>query len=78
VCFVGFKREKYGGVMLHTLVTEEFTRNVQGFTSNDNDLLTVEGLLGNNRGESTQQVTLTVNHNSLFSNKEISVNDKET
>jgi hypothetical protein len=68
----------FGRVFVHTLVTEEFTGNVQGFTSNNNDLLTVEGLLGDDRGKSTQQVTLTVNHNSLFSNIEIQVNDKET
>jgi len=55
---------------IHTLVTEEFTRNVQGFTSDDDNLLTIEGLLGDDGSKTSEQVTLAINNNGLrsFSN----------
>jgi hypothetical protein len=37
----------------HTLVTEEFTRNVQSFASDNNNLLAIEGLLGNDGSKTT-------------------------
>jgi hypothetical protein len=51
---------------IHTLVTEEFTRNIQSFTSNNNNLLTVKSLLGDNGSKTTQQMALTINDDSLF------------
>lgn len=41
-------------------VSEELTGDVQGFTSHHGDLLAVQQLLGDNRGQTTQQVALSV------------------
>ena len=48
------------------LVTEEFTRDVQGFTSDDNNLLTVKGLLSDDGSKTTKQMTLRINDQCLF------------
>jgi hypothetical protein len=46
------------GVVLQ-LVAEELTRNVQSLTADNNNLLTVEELLGDNRGETAKKMALT-------------------
>lgn len=47
----------------HTLSTEEFARNVQGFGSNNDNLLAIEKLLCDGTGETTEQMSLAVNNN---------------
>jgi hypothetical protein len=49
-----------------TLVTEEGTRDVQLLAADNNNALTVEGLLGDNGGKATQKVALTVDDNHLI------------
>ena len=46
-----------------TLSTEEFARDVEGFGSDDNNLLAIEKLLCDGTGETTEQVSLAVNDN---------------
>lgn len=41
------------------LGAEEFTRNVQSLSANNNDLLTVKNLLSNDTGKTTEKVSLT-------------------
>lgn len=43
-----------------TLCAEELARDVKSLTSHDDDLLTVEELLGDGAGEATEQVALAV------------------
>jgi hypothetical protein len=45
-----------------TLCAEEFSRDVKGFASDDNDLLSIEELLGDNAGETTEKVSLAVDN----------------
>lgn len=45
-----------------TLGAEEFAGDVQGLSSNDDDLLTVEQLLGDDAGQATQEVSLAVDN----------------
>jgi len=47
----------------HTLSSEELAGDVEGFTSDDDNLLTVEKLLCDSAGQTTEQVTLAVNDN---------------
>lgn len=51
--------------LLHTLVTEEVTRDVQFFTTNNNDFLAFQQLFGNNGSQTAEQVTFTVNNDNL-------------
>ena len=48
-------------VVVLQLVSEEFTRNVQSFSSDNDNLLTVQYLLGNSGGQTTQQMILSYN-----------------
>jgi hypothetical protein len=43
-----------------TLRTEELSRDVEGLTADDNDLLTAKELLGDNRGESAKEMALAI------------------
>jgi hypothetical protein len=43
-----------------TLRTKELSRDVEGFASHNNDLLTVEQLLGDSAGQSTKEVALAI------------------
>lgn len=43
-----------------TLSTEELSRDVQGFAAHNNDLLSLEELLGNGRGEATEEMALAI------------------
>ena len=43
-----------------TLRTEELARDVEGFTSHDDDLLAVKQLLCNSAGQATKEVSLAV------------------
>lgn len=44
-----------------TLSAEEFAGDVEGLGADDDDLLAVEELLGNDRGQATEEVALAVN-----------------
>lgn len=44
-----------------TLRTEELSGDVQGLAADDNDLLAVEELLGDDASKTTQKVALAVN-----------------
>lgn len=44
-----------------TFCSEEFARDVQGFTSDDDNLLAIEQLFGDRACKTTEQVTLAVN-----------------
>ena len=46
----------------HTLSTEEFARDVEGFASYNDDLLAFEELLRDCAGKTTEQVSLAVNN----------------
>lgn len=46
-----------------TLSAEELARDVEGLAADDNDLLAVEELLGNDAGEAAQKVALAVDDN---------------
>lgn len=46
---------------MHTLSTEEFARDVEGFTSHNDNLLTVQKLLCDGAGEATKEMSLAVN-----------------
>jgi hypothetical protein len=48
-------------VGLRTFCAEELARDVQGFTSDDNDLLAIEELLGDDTGKTAQEMALAVN-----------------
>lgn len=58
---IATKIEKKPGRIEHTLRAEELAGDVEGFTSHDDDLLTVEQLLSNSAGQATQEVSLAVN-----------------
>lgn len=58
-------------VVVLQLVSEKLTRDVQGLASHDDNLLTVQQLLGNNRGQTTQQVALTVDDNNWFKSRHL-------
>lgn len=49
--------------MTHTLSAEEFARDVDGFASDDDNLLAVKELLGDGAGKATEEVALAVNDN---------------
>lgn len=44
----------------HTLRTEELSGDVEGFTSHNNDLLTLEELLGHRARKAAKEVTLAI------------------
>lgn len=43
-----------------TLRTEELARDVEGFTSHNDDLLAIQHLLGDGAGQATKKVSLAV------------------
>lgn len=43
-----------------TLCTEELSRDVEGLSSDDNDLLAFEKLLSNSTGQATKEMTLAI------------------
>jgi hypothetical protein len=45
-----------------TLRAEELSRDVEGFTSDNDDLLAFEELLSHGAGKATEQVTLAINN----------------
>lgn len=47
----------------HTLRTEELAGDVEGFAADNNDLLAVEELLGDNAGKPTKQMALAIDNN---------------
>ena len=47
-------------VDLRTLRTEELSRDVEGFASHNNDLLSVEELLSHGTGQTSKEVTLAI------------------
>ena len=49
-----------GKEMPRTLRAEEFARDVKGLATNDNDLLAVEQLLGDNAGQAAKQMALAI------------------
>jgi len=53
------------GVVLE-LRTEELSRDVEGLTADDNDLLTAKELLGDNRGESAKEMALAIDDDNLL------------
>ncbi|KAH3658858.1 hypothetical protein OGATHE_006584 [Ogataea polymorpha] len=53
-------------VVVLQFVSEEFTRDVESLTSHNDNLLAVEKLLGNSGGQSSQQVSFSVNDNNLL------------
>ena len=61
---------------IFTFVSIEASRNVDVFTSNDGDSLTLQDCLGNNCGESTQKVTTTINDNWLKKSTKTSRDEK--
>jgi hypothetical protein len=54
-----------------TLRAEELARDVEGFASNDDNLLAVEQLLGHDAGQATEKVSLAIDNN-LESENELS------
>ena len=54
-------RARPAGLGGHTLRAEELAGNVERLGADNNNLLAVEQLLGDNAGESTEEVTLAVN-----------------
>lgn len=46
--------------MQRTLSAEELSRDVEGLAANDNDLLSLEELLSNGRGETTEEMALAI------------------
>ena len=54
-----------------TLVTEEGTGDVQLLAADNDDALTGESLLSNNRGEATQEMAFTVDDNHLAKATEV-------
>lgn len=55
---------------VRTLRAEELARDVEGFTSHDDDLLAIQQLLGDSAGQATKEVSLAVNHDlSLVSDR---------
>jgi hypothetical protein len=59
-----------GGSGWHTLGTEEGPGNVQVLGTHNDDTLAIEDLLGDNGGQTTQEVTLTIDNNNLLYAKE--------
>lgn len=55
------KRNNLQDSMVRTLSAEELARDVEGFTSHDDDLLTSEQLLCHGAGQATKEVSLAVN-----------------
>jgi hypothetical protein len=55
----------------HTFSTEEFARDVEGLSSDDDDLLAVQKLLCNCAGETTEQVSLAVDDNDWLKGRHI-------
>ena len=53
-------------VVVLELVSEELTGDVEGLASDNDNLLAVEDLLGNNGSQTAQQVALSVNDNNRF------------
>lgn len=51
-----------------TLCAEELSGNVEGLAPDDNDLLSIEKLLGDDTGETTEKMTLAVNDDLKNSN----------
>lgn len=58
---------KHGIGFERTLRTEELAGDVEGLTSHNDDLLTVEQLLGDSAGQTTEEVSLAVDDD-LFPN----------
>lgn len=48
--------------MVHTLRAEELARDVQSLAADNDNLLAVEELLGNDAGQTAQQVALAIDH----------------
>ena len=48
--------------MIRTLRAEELARDVEGLAADDNDLLAVEELLGDDAGQAAKQVALAIDH----------------
>ena len=48
--------------MVRTLRAEELARDVEGLAADDNDLLAVEELLGDDAGQAAKQVALAIDH----------------
>ena len=46
-------------------VSEERSRNVDAFSSDNNNLLTAQELLGDVRGQTTKHMCLSIDHNNL-------------
>lgn len=57
--------------MVLELVAEKLSTDVEGFTTDDDNGLTVEELLGNCRGQATKKMALSVNHNSRLSGHDV-------
>lgn len=53
----------HGDERRRTLGAEELARDVEGLAADNNDLLAVEELLGDNAGKTAQQVALAVDDN---------------
>lgn len=49
--------------MQRTLGAEELSRDVEGLAANDDDLLAVQKLLGDDRSETTEEVALAIDDN---------------
>ena len=52
--------------VLHTLVAEEAARDVELLATDNDDLLTVQSLLGNDGSETTKKMALAVNDDHLL------------
>jgi hypothetical protein len=50
----------------HTLGAEELSRDVEGLTADNNDLLTAKELLGDNGGESAKEMALAIDDDNLL------------
>jgi hypothetical protein len=47
--------------VVRTLGTEELSRDVEGLAAHNNDLLSLEELLSNGRGQATEEVAFAIN-----------------
>lgn len=57
-----FAKDSFGG---RTLGTEELSGDVEGLAANDDNLLSVQELLGDGAGQATEQVALAIDDNLL-------------
>lgn len=67
-----FFRWDFAGVSKRTLRAEELSRDVEGLAADDNDLLAVQNLLGDDGREAAKEMTLAIDDDLYFTKKLVS------